>query len=219
MSINFKSVPSGALRAGRAGQTESSRRKRASVPCPSFSPSLLALSLSLSLSSSLSLSPCSSRFLLSSPFLVLSSFFLSFSSSSFLYPPPATSFPSSSSPPIYAIPGSYGDSGLAVNCVWCNPRGFYNRDFHPFFLPPGLSTGRPSTPFSPPSSFSTRRFSSSSSSFASLTARLHALPPAFHSFSSSSSSVFLTPVLLLSRRLIVRDWFSNRFLAAPFFAD
>lgn len=43
----------------------------------------------------------------------------------------------------YICEGPYGDLGLAVNCVWCNPRGFYNRDFHPFFpLPPGFIPSR-----------------------------------------------------------------------------
>lgn len=137
LSINFKSVPSGALRAGKAGQTESSRRERARFSLSLFRHLFLSFFLSVHLASFFLL-----RF---SSFLL--SYFLIYSS--FIYPLPTTSFPSSSSLPIYAIPGSYGDSGLAVNCVWCNPRGFYNRDFHPFFLPPGLWTGRPSTPFSP----------------------------------------------------------------------
>lgn len=199
LSINFKSVPSGALRAGKAGQTESSRRERARFPLSLFRHLFLSFFLFIHLAS---------FFLLRFSSFLLSSFLIY---NSFIYPLPATSFPSSSSLPIYAIPGSYGDSGLAVNCVWCNPRGFYNRDFHPFFLPPGLSTGRPSTPFSPSSL-------DSSSSSTSPTKRDSSLP-AFHSFSFSSFSVFFTPVLLLSRRLIVRDWFSNRFLTAPFFAD
>lgn len=98
--------------------------------------------LSSLLSSSSAVSSSSSFFLLGFSSFLLSYLLIQFFSlSSSRYLP----FPSSSSPPIYAIPGSYGDSGLAVNCVWCNPRGFYNRDFHPFFLPPGLSTGRPST--------------------------------------------------------------------------
>lgn len=147
MSINFKSVPSGALRAGKAGQTESSRRERAKFPLSLFRH--LFLSFFLSFSPSISLPPFFLRFS------------LLFSSSSFFsILVPLVSLPQVP-PPIYAIPGSYGDSGLAVNCVWCNPRGFYNRDFHPFFLPPGLSTGRPSTPFFPPSSLGSSSSSTS----------------------------------------------------------
>lgn len=66
LSINFKSVPSGALRAGKAGQTESSRRKRARFPLSLFRPLYLSFFLSLH----------PSHFLLSSPFLFFPSFFL-----------------------------------------------------------------------------------------------------------------------------------------------
>lgn len=191
MSINFKSVPSGALRAGKAGQTESSRRGReGQIPSlPSF----------LSFSSPVSL-------------FLLSPLPLFFSPHPQFFPPSSSLLPGSLH--LYTPSrGSYGDSGLAVNCVWCNPRGFYNRDFHPFFLSLPDFRLEPlfdSFPF-PPSSRS--RLLSISPPHLLLSTRLPL------SFPSSSSAVFFTPVLLLSRRLIVRDWFSNRFLTAPFFAD
>lgn len=207
MSINFKSVPSGALRAGRAGQTESSRREGQILL--SFLPSLFLLSPLPSPCLTMDvLFPLSSSFLLffffrSSFVSPLSSlvvpFFGSLSLSLFL------------STYIHHIPGPYGDSGLAVNCVWCNPRGFYNRDFHPFFLPPGLSTGCTPTLFYPPSTLLRRSFLLLFRCYSSVLFLL-CLPSSPSSSSSTRSpsirSSSSTPVSLASslsrRRLIVR---------------